>query len=64
MKLGHHAADHITWVCAPSENAGDELSVDAKLKLLRSNLTKFERSLKDGRISHIPEFLKDNGLQV
>ena len=40
------------------------MSLDAKLKILKSNLTKFEKSLREGRVTDIGEFLKSNGLQV
>ena len=45
------------------ENAEGDISLDAKLKLLKSNFTKFERNLREGCISHMPEFLRNNGLQ-
>lgn len=45
------------------EHADGELSLDGKLDMLKLNLTKFEKSLRDRRINHIPEFLKNNGLQ-
>ena len=48
----------------PPANADEDLPLDAKMRMLKSNLTKFEKSLREGRVQHIGEFLRRNGLQV